>query len=173
VRVFSPDASRFGLWTGRRRRLTACGIQPVGTIHHVFEGFDVDGAGAPTTGERFLLERPALPADRCHLFRDAFAQAVPESLHILPVENSGAHTAPRLRGPGTGRSVPWPPDGPELTPSERVWRELTDEVAWEPCAELAAQLDEIRRLLQAYDAATLHSLAGYAYVVEAIHALRT
>ena len=30
VRGFSPDESRFGLLTIRRRRLTACGVQPVG-----------------------------------------------------------------------------------------------------------------------------------------------
>jgi DDE superfamily endonuclease len=58
VRVCSQDESRFGLLTIRRRRLTAGGIQPVGLLQHGFAWFDVDGAVAPTTGERVLLERP-------------------------------------------------------------------------------------------------------------------
>ena len=58
VRVFSQEESRFGLLTVRRRRLTAFGVQPIGTGPHVFEWFYVYGAVAPTTGERFVLERP-------------------------------------------------------------------------------------------------------------------
>jgi hypothetical protein len=56
VRVFSQDESRFGLLTIRRRRLTARGVQPVGSVQHVFEWCDVYGAVEPTTGARFFLE---------------------------------------------------------------------------------------------------------------------
>jgi DDE superfamily endonuclease len=58
VRVFSQDDSRFGLLTVRRRRLTACGVQPGGAVQHVFAWFYVDGAVEPTTGARFFLELP-------------------------------------------------------------------------------------------------------------------
>jgi hypothetical protein len=80
VRVFSQDESRFGLLTVRRR-LTACGVQPVGTVQHVFEWFYVYGAVAPTTGERFFLELPYLNTESFQLFVDTFAQAFrqPES----------------------------------------------------------------------------------------------
>jgi hypothetical protein len=53
VRVFSQEESRFGLLTVRRRRLTACGVQPVGPTQHVCAWFYVDGAVAPTTGDSF------------------------------------------------------------------------------------------------------------------------
>jgi len=95
--VFSQDESRFGLLTVRRRRLTAWGIQPVGPVQHVFEWFYVYGAVAPVTGERFFLELPSLHADMCPLCLDAFAQAFPDSVNILLLDHSGAHTAPRLR----------------------------------------------------------------------------
>jgi hypothetical protein len=42
--VFSQDERRFGVWAIRRRRLTARGVQPVGSAHHVFAWFDVYGA---------------------------------------------------------------------------------------------------------------------------------
>ena len=171
VRVFSQDESRFGLLTVRRRRLTACGIQPVGSVQHVFEWFYVYGAVAPTTGERVFLELPYLNAAMFQLFLDAFAQAFPDSLNILLLDNSGAHTAQRLRWPENVRSVPLPPYCPELNPIERVWRDLKDAVAWEQFADLAAQMDDVSHLLQAYDASTLQSLTGYAYLVEAIYAL--
>ena len=72
VRVFSQDERRFGGLTVRRRRLTAFGVQPVGTVPHVFEWFDVDGAVAPTTGERFcprtaLSQHGEFPTLRGHL----------------------------------------------------------------------------------------------------------
>jgi hypothetical protein len=96
VRVFSQDESRFGLLTGRRRRVTARGVQPVESVQHVFEWFYVYGAVAPVTGERFFLELPYLNAAMFQIFLDGFAQAFPDSLNLLLLDNSGAHTAQRL-----------------------------------------------------------------------------
>jgi hypothetical protein len=93
VRVFSQDESRVGLLTVRRRRLTTRGVQPVGSVQHVFEWFDVYGAVAPTTRECCLLVLPSLNAETCQIFVDASAHACPDHLDILLVDNSGAHTA--------------------------------------------------------------------------------
>ena len=171
MRVFSQDESRFGLLTVRRRRLTAYGVQPVGLIQHVFEWFYVYGAVAPTTGERFFLELPYLNADRFQLFIDAFAQAFPDSLNILLLDNSGAHTAQCVRWPENVRYVWLPPYCPELSPIERVWRDVKDDVAWRQFPALDVQQNEVGDLLCAYEATALQSLTGYAYLVEAINAL--
>jgi transposase len=171
VRVFSEDESRCGLLTVRRRRLTAQGVQPIGVIQHTFEWFYVYGAVAPTTGERFFLELPYLNADMFQLFVDDFAQAFPDSLNILLLDNSGAHTAQRLRWPENVRAVWLPPYCPELNPIERLWRDLKDDLAWQQFVDLDAQQHYVADLLQAYDALTLQALTGYTYLVEAIHAL--
>lgn len=171
MRVFSQDESRLGLLTVRRRRLTACGVQPVGAVQHVFEWFSVYGAVAPTTGERFLLELPYLHAEMFQLFLNAVAQAYPDSLNILLLDHSGAHTAHRLHWPANVRAVWLPPYCPELNPIERVWRDLKDVLAWRQCPSLDAQQDYVGQLLQAYEASTLQSLTSYAYLVEAINAL--
>jgi transposase len=171
VRVFSQDESRFGWLTVRRRRLTACGVQPVGPIQHVFEWFYVYGAVAPTTGERFFLELPYLNSAMFQFFIDAFAQAFPDSLNILLLDNSGAHTAQGIQWPENVRYVWLPPYSPELNPIERVWRDVKDDVAWRQFADLNAQQTEVGHLLCAYDATALQALTGYAYVVEAINAL--
>jgi transposase len=171
VRVFSQDESRVGLLTVRRRRLTASGVQPVGSVQHVCEWFYVYGAVAPTTGERFFLEWPYVNADSFQLFVDEFAHAFPDRLNILLLDNSGAHTAQRMRWPAHVRCVWLPPYCPELNPIERVWRDLKDDLAWQQCLDLDAQQVYVADLLQAYNAPTLRALTGYAYLVDAIYAL--
>jgi transposase len=171
VRVFSQDESRVGLLTVRRRRLTACGVQPVGSIQHVFKWFYVYGAIAPTTGERFFLELPYLNANTFQLFVDAFAEAFPDTLNILLLDNSGAHTAQHIRWPAHVQCVWLPPYCPELNPIERFWRDLKDDLAWLQFTDLDAQQVYVGALLQGYEASTLQTLTGYPYLVEAINAL--
>jgi transposase len=169
--VFRQDERRFGRLTVRRRRLTACGVQPVGAIQHVCEWFSVDGAVEPTTGARFFLELPALHADTFQLCIAAFARALPDSLNLLLFDTSGAHTAQRLPWPDKVRYVWLPPYCPELNPIERMWRDLKDALAWRHFPSLDAQQLSVGALLQADDASALHALTGDTYLVEAIHAL--
>jgi class 3 adenylate cyclase len=130
VHIFSQDENRFGLLTVRCRRLTASGVQLVGTVQHAFEWFYVDGVVGPTTGDRFFMELPYLNAEMFQLFVDVFAQAFRDSLNLLLLDNSGAHTAQRLTMPENVRLVFLPPYCPELNPIERVWRDLKDALAW-------------------------------------------
>jgi transposase len=141
-------------------------------VQHVFEWFYVYGAVEPTTGARFCLELPYLNAEMFQLFVDRFAQAFPDSLHLLLLDKSGAHTAQRLRWPDNVRAVWLPPYCPELNPIERVWRDLKDALAWLQFPNLDMQQDYVATLLRGYEAATLQALTGYPYLVEAIHALR-
>jgi putative transposase len=171
VRVFSQDDSRFGWLTVRRRRLTAYGVQPVGVVQHVFEWFYISGAVEPTTGERCFLPLPYLKAESFQLFVHAFAQAFPDSLNLLLLDNSGAHTAQRLTLPANVRLVCLPPDCPELNPIERVGRDLKDALAWRQFPTLEVPQDYLMTLLQGYQAATRQSLTDDTYLVEAIHAL--
>ena len=147
-------------------------MQPVGSVQHVFEWLYIYGAVEPTTGDRFFLELPSLNTEGFQLFLNTFAEVFPDSLHLLLLDNSGAHTAQRLTLPAHGRLVCLPPYGPELNPIERVWRDRKDALAWLHFSTLEAQQDYIATLLRAYEAATLQALTGYTYLVEAIHALR-
>jgi hypothetical protein len=104
------------------------------------------------------------------IFLEAFAHAFPDSLNLLLLDHSSAHTAHRMQWPDNGRAVSLPPYGPELNPIERVWRGLKDDLAWEQCPNLDAQLDDVGQWLQADEAPTLRSLTGYPDLLEAIHA---
>ncbi len=171
VKVFAQDESRVGLLTVRRRRLTACGVQPVGLIQHTFQSFYVYGAVAPTTGEHVFLQRPGLNSANFQLFVDALAHAYPDTLNVLVLDTRGAHSAKRLTFPDNIRLVLLRPYTPELNPIERVWRALKDALAWKQFADLEAQQAHVADILQTYDAATLQSLTAYAYFVEAVNAL--
>jgi transposase len=146
-------------------------VQPIGAVQHVFEWFYVYGAVEPTTGNRFFLELPYLNAEMFQLFVDALAQAFPERLTLLLLDNRGAPTAQRLTLPENVRLVCLPPYCPELNPSARVWRDLKDALAWLQFPTLDAQQDYLASLLRAYEAAPLQTLTRYTYWVEAIHAL--
>jgi hypothetical protein len=171
VPVFRQDDSRYGLFTIRRRRLTARGVQPVGRGPQVFEWCYVDGGVEPTTGDRFFLELPALHAARFHRFVDLVAPAGPERLHLRLRDHRGAHPAPRLTLPEHGRRVGLPLYGPGLRPMARVWRALQDALAWLQFATRDGQHDQVAARLWAYHAATRHALTSSPSLLEAIHAL--
>jgi len=61
----------------------------------------------PRDGWALLLGTPLSECRHLPTLRDAFAQAFPDTLNILLLDNSGAHTAQRLRWPDqcTGRMV--------------------------------------------------------------------
>ena len=105
MRVFSPAESRFGWLTVRRRRLTAFGVQPVGTVPHVLAWFAVDGAVAPTTGARCFLAPPYLNPESFQRLVDTFAQAFPDSLRLRLLDNSAIQQAQRLMRPSNVRLV--------------------------------------------------------------------
>jgi putative transposase len=159
--------------TIRRRRLTARGVQPVGPVQPVFAWCSVDGAVAPTTGERFCLELPSLHAAMFQLFVDLFAEAFPDSLNSLLLDHRGAPTAQQLAMPENVRRVFLPPYCPELNPLERLWRALKDALAGLQFPPREGQQDYLATLLRAYEAARLQALTNDTYLVEAIHALDT
>jgi hypothetical protein len=125
----------------------------------------------PTTGDRLFLGLPYLNAEGCQILLKTFAEAFPDSLNLLLLDNSGADTAQRLTLPANVRLVFVPPYGPELNPIERVWRDLKDALAWLQFPTLEVQQDYIAHLLRGYEAATLQALTGYTYLIEAIHTL--
>lgn len=92
-------------------------------------------------------------------------------MNLLRLENSGAHTAQRVQWPDHVRPVWLPPDGPELNPIARVWRDLKDDLAWQQFSDIEAPQNDVGALWQASDAPALQSLTGYTYLVDAIHAL--
>lgn len=116
--------------TLRRRLITARGVKPIGTLQHDYANCWLYGSIAPTTGERFFLLLPTLNAEQMQLFIDEFAKAHSATFNIVVMDNSGAHTAKRLKLPANVAIVFQPAASPELNPAERVWQDLKQQLSW-------------------------------------------
>jgi hypothetical protein len=174
VKVFAQDETRLGLQPILRRRITACGVQPVATVWQRFDNFYLFGAVEPTTGESFFLELPLLNSAMFQLWMDDFAHTFAASFNILVLDNGAFHTAKALRWPSNVAAVPFPPYSPELNPMERLWRDLKDQLANSVAKTLDALSDTVCGLIQRYSQAALQSLTGFTYFVQAVQtALRT
>jgi hypothetical protein len=168
VKVFAQDETRLGLQPIIRRRITACGVQPVATVWQRFDNFYLFGAVEPTTGDSFFLELPLLNSAMFQLWLDDFAQTFAASFNILVLDNGAFHTAKALRWPPNVATVPLPPYSPELNPMERLWRDLKDQLADTVSKNLDALSDTVCRLIQSYAQAALKSLTGFAYFIQAV-----
>jgi len=172
VQVFAQDETRLGFLPVVRRRITACGVQPIATVLHQFDNFYLYGAVEPTTGASFLLELPYLNSQACQRWLDGFAATFPESLNLLVLDNGAGHKAKALRWPSNVIPVFLPPSSPELNPIERLWRDLKDKLADVPATTIAALSDAMCAIIQSYAPATLHSLTSFTYFVQAVEAVQ-
>jgi putative transposase len=174
TKVFAQDETRLGLQPILRRRMTACGVQPVATVWPRFENFYLFGAVEPTTGDSFFLELPLLNSAMFQLWLDNFAQTFAASFNVLVLDKGAFHTAKTLRWPAHVAAVPFPSSSPELNPIERLWRDLKDQVAQTVAKTLDDLSNTVCRLIQNYSQAALKSLTGFAYFVQAVQtALQT
>ena len=171
VVVWAFDQSRFGLRTMQRRRITSCGVKPRGICQYGYQNFWLYGAVAPASGDGFFYVLPTLDAAHMQRYLNALAEARPDTLNVLLLDNSRAHHAQTLVLPSNVVLLFQPAYAPEVNPSERVWEALKSDLAWERFASLQALQDQIVRLVEAYDAPTLHSLTAYPYFMNAVNAL--
>lgn len=171
IEVWAMDESRLGLQTIRRRRLTARGTQPLGTYQHAYSNFYLYGTIAPRTGDGYFLGLPQLNAAQFQVFLNHFAAARPQTLNVLLVDNSRAHTAAALQLPPNVILLFQPPYAPELNPAERVWRALKDALAWQCFTDLAALQAQVVRIVAAWTTDRLQSLTAYPYIMTVLNAL--
>jgi len=92
-----------------------------------------------------------------------------DSFNIVLMDNSGAHTAKRLKLPDNVAFVFQPAASPELNPAERVWHDLKGKLAWQTFTTLEELQQELLEHLHHYQNDTLRSLTGFAFLLQAIH----
>jgi len=128
----------------------------------------------PTTGDAFWWELPRLDADCFTVFLRQFGQQYAESLNIILLDQAPAHVAQRVQIPENVVLMWLPAYSPELNPVERLWEDLKrriDVLNGQVRSSLRALQEHVAGLIQGYSAETIASVTGYAYLVEAIHAL--
>jgi hypothetical protein len=104
------------------------------------------------------------------IFLDTFAHAYADSFNVVLLDNASAHTAKALRVPDNLALLFQPPHCPELNPAERVWEDMRGKMAWQRFAHMDALEDELVAQVAQYTPATLKTLTGYPYLVQAYHA---
>lgn len=167
IKMFAQDETRLGLLPVVRRRITACGVQPVATVTYQFDNFYLYGAVEPATGASFFLELPYLNSRAFQVWLDGFAAAFPASLNILMLDNGAGHKAKAVHWPSNVLPVFLPPYSPELNPVERLWRDLKDKLADVPVNTLEELSAAMGAIIQNYSQATLQSLTSFPYFVQA------
>lgn len=172
IKVFAQDETRLGLLPMVRRRITACGVQPVATVTPQFDNCYLYGAVEPTTGAHFFLELPYLNSRAFQVWLDGFAAAFPASWNILVLDNGPGHKAKAVRWPANVVPVFLPPYSPELNPIERLWRDLKDKLADIPVTTITELSDALCTIIQHYSHATLQSLTSFAYFVHAVETVQ-
>jgi putative transposase len=129
VTVFAQDETRLGLQPIVRRRMTACGVQPVATVWPRLDNCSLVGAVEPLTGDSLFLELPLLNRAMVQRWLDDLAPTFAASFNIRVRDNGAFHTAKALRWPPHVATVPCPSSSPELNPIERLWRNLKEQLA--------------------------------------------
>ena len=174
VRVFCDDASRLGLHLPLPRRLTGYGVKPVPIVAPLYEYYWLYAAVEPTTGEAFGWELPGLDADCFTVLLRQFGQHDADSLNIMFLDQAPAHVAQRVEVPENVLLVWLPAYSPELHPVERLWEDLKsriDVLDTRVRSRLVALQEHVADLIHRDTTETIASLTGYAYLVDAIHAL--
>jgi putative transposase len=157
-----------------RRRLTGYGVKPVQAVEPLYESYWLSAAVEPTTGAAFWWELPRLDAGCFALFLEKFAQQYAGSLNIVLLDQAPGHGARRVQWPANVVPVWLPSYSPELNPVERLWEDLKGRIDVGDArvrSSLTALQGHVAGLGRRYTAETSASLTGYAYLVEAIHAL--
>jgi hypothetical protein len=174
VRVFCQDESRLGLQLPIHRRLTGYGVKPVQIVEPLYESYWLYAAVEPTTGDACWWELPCLDADCFTVFLHQFGHHYAESLNIVLLDQAPAHVAHRVSVPDNVVLVWLPAYSPELNPVERLWEDLKhhiDVLDARVRTSLAALQAHVADIVRRYTTEAIASLTGYAYLVEAIHAL--
>lgn len=157
-----------GLHTIKRRKLTGKGIKPKGVSQWDFLYLWLYGLVEPTTGESFFYEFTHLDTVCFEKFLELFAQAYPEALHLIQIDNAGFHNSFNLNVPENVILLFQPPYSPEVNPIERLWEYLKEQLKWQTFENLEDLRDVVQKSLSQLSNEIIVSLTGWQFILEAL-----
>ena len=172
VKVVTHAATRLGLLPVRRRRMTACGVQPLAPVRHRLAHGSLWGAVEPPPGARVFLALPPRNRRTVQVWLEGFAAALPDSCHSLVRDKGAFHKVKALRGPPNVVPGCFPASSPALHPLDRLWRALKDQLAAMVGKTLEEWSKAMGAIIQHSTPAMRQSLPGLAYFVQALDIAR-
>lgn len=168
IRYWVGDESRLGLKTVAGRLITLKGVKPLGTTQFKRENFYLYGVVEPLTGESFIWEISHLNTECFNIFLEKFAEAYPEEIHIIQLDNGAFHLSKSLQVPENIILLFQPAYTPEVNPIERLWKEIKKHLKWE-CFETLEELKEVvRQKIKQLDTSIVASIAGWGFILDAL-----
>jgi transposase len=127
IRLYFQDEARVGQKGRLCHRWWPKGQRATGLCDRRFISTYIFGAVAPETGDAFGLILPQANTSTMSIFLEAFAESVPDDVHVVMVlDQAGWHGARKLVIPDNITLIALPPYSPELNPVERVWLYLRE-----------------------------------------------
>jgi hypothetical protein len=150
-------------------------VQPGQVVAPLDEDYGRYAALEPTTAEAGGWALPGLDAAGGTVLLRQLGQPEAARRTSVLLDQAPAHVAPRGAVPETGVLLWLPAYSPALHPGERLWEALKRRLDGRK-GPVRASLDALQApvagLVQRYTAATIASLTGYPYLVEAAYALQ-
>ena len=169
--VLSQDETRYGLLPVAKRRITLRGIKPLAEIDPRYESVYLYGVVEPLTGMRFFFEFSHLTSDCFQYFLEKCAEAFPESLNLLVLDNGRFHQAKSLKIPENIVLLFLPPYSPELNPIERLWQDLKAKLFTQTYQTIEDMQAKVSEILDKYSDTTVAKLTGFSHFINAANAI--
>ena len=169
VRYWCSDESRVGLLSGGGRKLTGLGVKPVGVSQWKFSYRWLYGLVEPVSGESYLLEFSHLDSQCFEEFLRQFAAEYPQEIHVIQVDNAGAHRAHHLEIPENVLLLYQPPYCPEVNPIERLWEERQRDFRWTRWEDLPELQEGISDWVTGLSREMVKSLTGWEWLCEGLN----
>jgi hypothetical protein len=168
IRYWCQDESRLGLKTESTRIITAKGVKPQIPVQWQRQAFYLYGIVEPKTGDSFFYEFSHLDSMCFQQFLHLIAQTFPQSLNVIQLDNSSAHTAHHLVIPDNIMLLFQPAHSPELNPIERVWQDIKVDLKGDVFETLDDLRTAVREVLGYLTPEWLASISGYPYLLSAL-----
>ena len=126
------------------------------------------GLVEPSSGESFFAEFSHVDGICFQEYLHWFAQAYPEQLHLIQVNNCRLHTFSELKLPDNIILVFQPPYCPQVNPIERLWKEIKKELKWQWFDNLEQLREKLFPVLSKLTPETIASVTGWDFILEGL-----
>lgn len=152
----------------QHRKLTGFGVKPIGEVQWEFLYRWLYGLVEPLTGAAWFMEFSHLDGVCFEVALTQFAAQYPEDLHVIQVDNAGAHQANALTLPDNVILLFQPPYSPEVNPIERLWQELKRSLDWMHFESTTQLQQAITRWVNQLSPKEVKSLTQWDWIVDAL-----